>query len=70
MVILNNNRKDSVALVKGYNIFMKICDNRITYRIFTIFILGYSIRFGYGYIYNSNINFFLDYNDLISIIYY
>ena len=70
MVILNNNRKDSVALVKGYNIFMKIFDNRIIYRIFTIFILGYSIRFGYGYIYNSNINFFLDYNDLISIIYY
>src|ERR1035441_3056687 len=70
MVILNNNRKDSVALVIGCKFFMKIFDNRIIYRIFTIFILGYSIRFGYGYIYNSNINFFLDYNDLISIIYY
>ena len=58
MVIINNNRKDSIGLVKGSNIFIKIFNNTMIYRILTTIIICYSIRYGYGYIYKSNINFF------------
>lgn len=72
IISLNYHKTKSLfSLLSSFkHIFVYILNSKIIYKIFTIFLLGYIIRRGYGFIYENEINLFIEYNNIISLIYY